>query len=668
MSESGRLHRDRDMVSCERCKHRKARCDRRRPSCERYEAASVPCEYPSRRKPGFPSGHRQVLESKIEALEAETDALRANRTPLPPYQSAPQQIASNVTSRWPSVGLSNRPSVEADVRPAATWTRPQAIKEKRPPPDLVLSLSSLFFRHIHPWLPFLDPRRVFGDIATQDEPTLLCYALFGVSLPFCFDSRLDQASSDAFWKYSKRRIFVEALEEPSYSSLEALTTLTLDLSGITNGPQSWGALAIVTKLAVQLKDAGGRSLRVSTEEGPRHVSRWRLFWAIYALNCYITITTGHPSVLLDCHIHHFLPTQTFTWNKGQSIPTPSQSAQPSTSNTLTPSIIFNYKLDLLAISRKMHAVYVEYRSLNYINEAGLSNWLEAWMICTQELSTWYHGLPDVLSLEDPDLPRVHQRNLPSLIMLHSYYHGLNIHLNSIVAFFPSQYPSSPSFESQQQSHAACTQSVSHLMDICSSFRSKVRDKIGWSFAWSLWVAARDLICSKYNSPNGPGNGQQLEMLSQSLQDVGRYWQISRKYWRLLRQADKEMSYTEPSPHDANLPRILKSVVDLCIPTCDLEDQFRTDPTLYSEELDARTGGQHIEASSTSFSERADIGPFLQSTTTDASEQFVFNEQTFEMSGSTSDNWFTTPLFASSAFQQIPAVTVDDGGGYMQNSL
>ncbi|KAF5675538.1 positive regulator of purine utilization [Fusarium heterosporum] len=287
------------------------------------------------------------------ALEAEIEALRANRTALPPEPSVPPRISSDVTLIEASVRPSHQPSVEGDARPAATWTRTQAIKERIPPPDLVLSLSSLFFRHIHPWLPFLDPRRVFSDIATQDEPTLLCYALFGVSLPFCFDSRLDQASSDAFWKYSKRRIFVEALEEPSYSSLEALTILTLDLSGITNGPQCWGALAIVTKLAVQLRDAGGRSLRVSTEEGPRHVSRWRLFWAIYALDCYITITTGHPSVLLDCHVHHFLPTQTFTWNEGQSTPTPSQSAEPSSPTSLTPSIIFNYKLDLLSLSRKI---------------------------------------------------------------------------------------------------------------------------------------------------------------------------------------------------------------------------------------------------------------------------------------------------------------------------
>jgi hypothetical protein len=501
--------------------------------------------------------------------------------------------------------------------------------------------------------------------------------LFGVSLPSCFDSRLDQTSSDAFWKYSKRRIFVEALEEPSYTSLEALTILTLDLSGITNGPQTWGALALVTKLAVQLKDASGRSLRVSTEEGPentvfesRQVPRWRLFWAIYALDCYVTITTGHPSVLLDCHIHHFLPTQIFASHERQSISTVDLGATPlrshpnSTSNILTPSIIFNHKLDLLALSRKVHAVYVDYQSLNCMNEASLSNWLETWLLCAQELSTWYHRLPDFLSLVNLDLPRVHQGNLPSLIMLHSYYHGLNIHLNGLVAFPSDQYRSSQLFESQQQSHAACTKWVLHLLEMYSSFRSKIRDKIGWPFAWSLWVAARYLFCSKYNSPDGPGSGQQLEVLSHSLQDLGKYWQISRKYWRLLRQADKEMGHTDLLPHDANLPRILKSVVDLRIATCDLEDQYRTDPILYSGEFDPHTSSQLI-ATSTSFAERDEIDPYLLSATNNGAGQLIFNESNFGMFVSASDNWFSTPLFASSAFQENPTVTVDEGVGYIQ---
>jgi hypothetical protein len=161
--------------------------------------------------------------------------------------------------------VSSRPQL--DQLPVATSVRTRRITERRPPLDLVFSLAALFFRHIHPWLPFLDAQRVFSDTGTEggDAP-LLCYALFGISLPFSSDPRLTLVSCDSFWKYGKRRIFVEVLEEPSYASLEALAVLVLDLSGMTNGPQVWGPLAIAVKLAVQLKTVDGRVLRNSQGE------------------------------------------------------------------------------------------------------------------------------------------------------------------------------------------------------------------------------------------------------------------------------------------------------------------------------------------------------------------------------------------------------------------
>lgn len=50
---------------CERCKERKIKCDRQLPTCHRCLRSNVCCEYAGRRKPGFPAGHRQLLEAKI---------------------------------------------------------------------------------------------------------------------------------------------------------------------------------------------------------------------------------------------------------------------------------------------------------------------------------------------------------------------------------------------------------------------------------------------------------------------------------------------------------------------------------------------------------------------------------------------------------------------------
>ncbi len=51
--------------SCERCKLRKSKCDREHPSCQRCKDAGASCRYQGRKRPGFPAGHRDLLEDKI---------------------------------------------------------------------------------------------------------------------------------------------------------------------------------------------------------------------------------------------------------------------------------------------------------------------------------------------------------------------------------------------------------------------------------------------------------------------------------------------------------------------------------------------------------------------------------------------------------------------------
>lgn len=53
--------------SCERCKKRKSRCDRKAPACSRCNKARAECVYGMRKRPGFAAGHRQDLEDKIGA-------------------------------------------------------------------------------------------------------------------------------------------------------------------------------------------------------------------------------------------------------------------------------------------------------------------------------------------------------------------------------------------------------------------------------------------------------------------------------------------------------------------------------------------------------------------------------------------------------------------------
>ncbi|KAH6995894.1 hypothetical protein BKA56DRAFT_695198 [Ilyonectria sp. MPI-CAGE-AT-0026] len=637
---------ERRPVSCERCKRRKCRCDRQTPSCQRCEAAGVACEYLDRRKPGFPTGQRQVLEDKISLAQAHNRPASA----IPALNSDTSELSQTPMNLDPE----EPPRQTTEQPPLATSTRTANITEQKPPMDLVVSLVSLFFRHIHTWLPFLSAQRVFDEMGSTQEPSLLHYALFGVSLPFSFDSRLNQQSADAFWKYSKRRIFIEILEEPSYTALEALTVLVLDLSGMTNGPQVWGALAVATKLALQLKPDNRHVFRASTGAPtdeplvrPDQIHQHRLFWAIYALDCYISMTTSHPSELTDSHFREFLYTREVSWRDPQDIRllmTPQGQTQPKqpheTGATATPRLIFSYQLELLEISKRLHAVYVDYITLP-IEETGSSDWLQRFVGCSTRLSEWFQTLPQCLHLDTSNQPQTStHRTLPSALMLHAYYHASTIYLNGLMAFPFEESLYAQRLDFRKDSQDTCMRSVESMVEICSSATDKVRDSLGWPFAWSVWVAARYLLVSEYNgccqSP------QYFDILLQSVKKMARYWQISRKYWLLLHQAETELRNSRLSGNRTQ-SGVLPSLVDLRIATCDLEDKFRADPFLHETQVAG-------EQTTTSYENPAGFEASLRNTDLQSS---LPTEPYFSLSGQESSNWFTVPLFALSTYQQSP---------------
>ncbi|KAH6871486.1 hypothetical protein B0T10DRAFT_500499, partial [Thelonectria olida] len=624
MSEPGpRRNMARNTTSCERCKQRKTKCDRQLPSCRRCEGAQVDCEYAGRRKPGFPAGHRQVLEDKIEKLEAELRALRANpgaNTPdEPPTEAASGRETSSVTAVLPRDAAS------------ATYERTCKVKERQPPTDLLLSLTALYFRHIHPWFPFLDVRRVYADMGLMDEPSLLYYALFGVSLPYSFDSRLDQASSDSFWKYSKRRIFVDVLEEPSYSSLEVLTVLVVDLSGMTHGPQVWGALAVATKLAVQLNNTDGLIFRTSTADGGEslskadRISRQRLFWAIYALDCYICITTNHPSTLSNDHIQHFLPSRQQAWRESPLEPNGSAA---------TPAFIFSYQLELLDLSRKVHRVGVNYVT-SVQNQESLAYWLEDLQKTFTELNDWMQALPSPLLRHDAASEHPPKAVGSALFMLHGYFHALVIYVGGLAA-------ASAVGDLQLETHAdirqrcqeGCQRSVEAMAQIVAKATGHVSDKLGWPFAWSIWVAARYLIIQRYKAvQDKQQTSATLLLFSGFLVKMGRFWQISLTYARLLHQAISDL--------EAGIEgSVLQLMTDLRVPTSHLEDQSRPDPMLRGT-INQDQPVSMYESPNPDFMALGRSDELLS----------VFpDELGFHMPHQTSDTWFRVPLFASSAYQ------------------
>ncbi|KAJ4004579.1 hypothetical protein NW752_011676 [Fusarium irregulare] len=613
----------RSMISCERCRQRKAKCDRQLPGCERCGRAQVECDYAGRRKPGFPAGHRQELEDKIQRLEAELRALRGS--------SGNNEVVVSPAQHDTSPSSATLPTQQAA---APTFERTRRIKERHPPTDLVASLSSLYFRHIHPWFPFLDVQRVFADLGSTDEPSMLHHALFGVALPYSFDSRLDQISSDSFWKYSKRRIFVDVLEEPSYSSLEALTVLILDLSSMTHSAQASGPLAVATRLALQLANTDGLMFRTSAE-GEAHeilsnrdvVFRQRLFWAIYALDSWICITTSCVSTFSNLQVQQLLPTRDAVWR--DSLPELGEV-------DLSPAFIFSYQLGLLDLARSADRTVMEGGDLCNSYQATSSLQQEIHVI-SSKLDVWIDSLPPQLAWNNRDasLTRIQRANRPAVLMLHGYFHAVMIYLHGFIAV-SVQGAAAPgiSAENFQEAEGRCLRSCKALAEIVTSAALHVVDKLGWPFAWSVWVAARFLISQKHTM--GSRNSEtsaNISVFSDLLGRMSRFSQISATYSRLLGQALSEMETCEAGRQST----ILHLISDWRVTTARLEDHLRPDPMLHAVVSPNLADGNSIEAD---MQQLNTLLPVFQ------------DEAWMDISQSSPDSWFRGPLFASSAYQSF----------------
>ncbi|KAL3452726.1 hypothetical protein BJX65DRAFT_302635 [Aspergillus insuetus] len=625
--------------SCERCKRRKIKCNRQYPTCQKCAEAQASCEYSGKKKPGFSAGLRQSLEEKITKLEMDLQALRGS-TLSSRAESRMSQFKD--TEIQPELPLQSS-SRDSPFTPTATRTN--LIRAQQPPADLVASLASLYFRHIHPWFPFLNVHRVWAEMATMDDPTLLYLALFGAALPFSYDSRLDKRSSDAFWKYSKRRIMLEAMEEPSYSSLEALTILVLDISGMTHGPQVWGPMALAIKHAVHLRSVRGLVLRTSasgTDSEPpsddESIYRERLFWAIYALDCYVTITTAQISPLTDEQVQHFLGTRDGVW-KERAL------------TSLDANTVFRYQLHLCDLSKLIHRVYLEYTELEDRADEALT-WFAQFQSVSAHLSDWTARILPA-SIRLPQDQSAMARDIPSLTMLHLFKHGLTIHLHGLMAYPALDSMNSPAYENaRSESQTQCLLSIEAITRIVVHLTDQTTDKLGWPAAWSAWVATRYLLV-------GASYGAELKtdlyhVLSQFVDRMSSHWQVVAKYRRLLQRAVSELASNDPTAAPLQQgTSVLPALRDFRVPASDLEDQFRADPMLLAEAF----GRTDRSPGLTMCGDVIESDP-LSST---AVEQDSIYDTEYSFSRQACDQWFAMPLFGSSAYQPYLFMPPSDAG-------
>jgi len=196
------------------------------------------------------------------------------------------------------------------------------------PEDLVVDLIKMYFKHIRPWAPIL-----------LDEPELYACpwsspvkAIVVIAVRFSSDPRLAGIKEEVRLA-ARSSVIIDATTSTTFSSVQGLAILALDLIGSGQGPDAWGIIGLLCRSAVHLglsmeednvlstrytSTAPVPGLRRTRVTSPANTwkedeSRRRLFWLIFCLDRFTCVTTGWEFALPNYDIIRRLPCWDNEW-------------------------------------------------------------------------------------------------------------------------------------------------------------------------------------------------------------------------------------------------------------------------------------------------------------------------------------------------------------------
>jgi hypothetical protein len=455
------------------------------------------------------------------------------------------------TSTAPNPAFGNQPALSSRPDPSL------------PPFDLLHTLVDLYFKHVNTWSPILDRKVLFDTFfgsSMPDEPDLvLLHAIVATTLRFSKDSRLTSESRRHYHNTSKQRVHIYGLEHSNVRALQALMVLSLDVLGTSNGPQGWNLLAIIARNIVQLGLNVEKSvslvlpthLAITTPQAfvlPQPKSwvedeeRRRLCWMTFVLDKYATVaTTALDFTFNDEEMDRQLPCRYDLFSQNQPVETRwlRQSDRPGIDRPENLGS-FSYHCEILKILSRIHRFLR--RPIDIGSLADVAQWQKSYRDLDGELNAWLYSLPDdygkisQLCHSDPS------SKIANWIMLHAAFHTSVIRLHSSAAYPTVQsHIFKPSYTAMQK----CLAAVEGLRGIAQDVVSAgMADLLGPPFAFSLWVSVRLLLV--HGSITDHEMDPNVGIFMTTLEQMGQYWEIARRYNEILGRILKQHQQSRQS--------------------------------------------------------------------------------------------------------------------------
>ncbi|KAI9036449.1 Zn(II)2Cys6 transcription factor [Aspergillus affinis] len=339
--------------ACNPCRRRKLRCSRELPACQHCRKSAHECLYEAKRaKPGMKTGaldnlHRRLdgLERSIERHQAKLESLEAEE----PCQDSDPNINAILSSLATSLqSLSKRSStrrvasrddagspakrrrVNDDAGPNQAFT---ATNVPPLPEDTTISTTiESYFHYVHPWIPIIHEarfRRRLDDNDERDKLRLVIHSIFLAASHYTERQHDAVASEDV-----RDWIVAQAMKQSSVEALQALVITAYNDIGNGMTAHAWPLIGCLSRMVEHLQltvehDEPTQSSFTQPYNSLPSPKNWteaeerrRLFWSIFALDRFCSVSMGWNTSLTSDDVHRRLPCDGITWRKEDPVVTP----------------------------------------------------------------------------------------------------------------------------------------------------------------------------------------------------------------------------------------------------------------------------------------------------------------------------------------------------------
>jgi len=302
-------------------------------------------------------------------------------------------------------------------------------------------------------------------------------------------------------------------------------------------------------------------------------SRRRLFWMVYLLDRYATVSTAFEFALNDKEIDRTLPCRDDLWIRNLKVETRwFRTIDHLDEGAVTGSAVnkpenlgaFSYYIEILGILSKIHNFLKQPVDISALGD--VEQWQMRYKELDNMLTTWKFDLP----AEYGNMAKLFQpgcaKSLSSgWVMLHATYHTAVIRLHSSAAYPTIRSPIfAPSYSASQRCHGA-VENIAALGEFVVN--NGLLSKLGPPFAFTLWVSARLLLV--HGSTVEHNVSPQIQFFVDSLADMGRYWPVAARYSELLQRVLDEHRESERQG-DGVTPSSVKILADMRRTAFDLD--------------------------------------------------------------------------------------------------